>query len=255
MKVPNYTTKAINDSGLLKSKLEQYTETLSVLSDVIIKQGDYASTSRINPYWVEYHFFYMRLSTAIKKAFKMVTNLQIDLVGFYECQKDKPVGRVLLEIKTRRKPLTGQYLMYRQGGIWFNLELQESHDHSLIYQFTKDENLYRLVVEKDKSSAHIELVETNSADLHISVVKNIKIKQMWDEIIDNYTENFAKISKAIKQDNSPYPNCLLSNGIMWDIYDYFSSENNHSRAISIAKLNNTYLDVWRGIPGGEKDED
>jgi len=83
-------------------------------------------------------------------------------------------------------------------------------------------------------------------------LQNIKLDELWGEVSASYIENFKEISLRIKQDCLPYPNSLLANGIMWDIYDYYEQENNHQKAIEIAKLNNTYLDVWREIPEDEE---
>ena len=155
----------------------------------------------------------------------------------------------MLEIKTRRKPLTGQYLMYREGLVWYNLELKADQDSTVIYQFTKDNNSYSLILEKDKLRARIELLKSNSqGEKALSNLQDIKLDQFWSEVIANYIENFKTISLRIKQDNLLYPNSILSNGIMWDIHDFYEQENNKQRAIEIAELNNTYRDIWREIP-------
>ena len=77
----------------------------------------------------------------------------------------------------------------------------------------------------------------------------------FEELISDYIKHFNEISLRIEQDNLPYSNRLLSNGIVWDICGYYEKKDNHQKAIEIAKLNNTYLDVWREIPEEEEDDE
>lgn len=242
------------NDGLLKIKWGEYVESLNLLLRDGAENKVYLEVNKINRYWIEYHFFYMQLSKSIKKTFKSLKEL--DLIGSYEVKKSKLIGKVLLEIKTRRKPLTGQYLMYKEGFIWYNLELEETQKSFSSYQFRKNKNLYRLIVDNEKSIARIELRETDSySEKYISILRNIKLRKMWAEVIANYIGNFDKISLRIKQYCSPYSNRISSNSIMWDIYEYYKQENNPQRANEIAKLNNTYLDVWRVIPETDEEGD
>lgn len=76
-----------------------------------------------------------------------------------------------------------------------------------------------------------------------------------EELISDYVNHFNEISLRIKQDNLPTPNTFLSNGIMWEICGYYEKNGEHQKAIEIAKLNNTYLDVWREIPEDDEEND
>jgi hypothetical protein len=69
-----------------------------------------------------------------------------------------------------------------------------------------------------------------------------------EELISNYIKHFKEISIRIKQDFSSVPNTRVSNGLMWNISNYYEQKSNHQKANEIAKLNNTYLDIWREIP-------
>ena len=243
-----YNEDNYHNGGLIKKNWHKHIENLNQLL-VDDENSVYLEVNKLNPYCMEYHFFYMQLSKSIKKAFKKIKELELDLIGSYELNKNKLTGRILLEIKTRRKPLSGQYLFYREGFVWFDLEPIEVNDNFSIFQFIKDKNLYNLILGGKKLVARIELTKSSpySAE-YISVLQNIKLDQMWKEVIASYVRNFDEITLLIKQDSVPYPNRLLSNGILWDIHDFYVQENKHQKAIEIAKLNNTYLDVWREIP-------
>jgi hypothetical protein len=61
----------------------------------------------------------------------------------------------------------------------------------------------------------------------------------------------------MKQDFSLKPNTFLANGFMWNVCHYFEEKGNTLKENEIAKLNNTYLDIWREIPrkkDGENEE-
>ena len=75
-----------------------------------------------------------------------------------------------------------------------------------------------------------------------------------EELISNYIEHFKEISNRIKQDFASSLNTLLSNGLMWSIYDYYEQNDNPQKANEIAKLNNNYLNIWREIPEHEEEE-
>lgn len=250
-----YNEGNYHDGGFLKIKWKEYVESLNRLLDGTAEHIVYGETNKINPYWMEYHFFYMHLSKSIKNALRNIKELKLDLIGSYEFKKNKLIGRVLLEFKTRRKPLTGQYLMYREGFVWYNLEPKEMQDSFSVYQFTKDKEQYNLILEKEKLTARIELIQSNPyIEKSISVLQNIQLDQVWNEVIANYIGNFKEISLRIKQDSLQYGNGLISNGVLWDIFDYYEQESNYSKATKIAKLNNTHLEVWSEIPEDDEKE-
>ena len=132
-----YNEDNYQNGGLLKKKWEHYIESLNLLLDGTDEHKVYVEVNKINHYWMEYHFFYMQLSKSFKKSFKKIKELELDLIGSYEYNKNKLTGKILLEIKTRRKPLSGQYLFYREGFVWFDLEPIEVNDNFSIFQFYK----------------------------------------------------------------------------------------------------------------------
>ena len=76
-----------------------------------------------------------------------------------------------------------------------------------------------------------------------------------EELISNYINHFKEISTTIEQDFLTSSNSLVSNGLMWAICDYYEQKGNPQKANEIAKLNNTYLNIWREIPENEDEED
>ena len=75
-----------------------------------------------------------------------------------------------------------------------------------------------------------------------------------EELIGNYIKHFKEISKRMEQDFSSSTNTLVSNGLMWAICDYYEQNGNPQKANKIAKLNNSYLNIWREIPENEVEE-
>ena len=233
---------------MLEKKWNEHIEDLNHFL-VNTENSVYMEVNKLNPYWMEYHFFYMQVSKSIIKAFKTLKELKLDLTGEYKYEKNKLRGKVLLELKTRRKPLSGQYLMCKEAFVKYNLDLKELQDYLSIYHFNKDKNLYRLILEKDKLSARIEMLNSHPyAEKTYTILQDIKLDQFWSELTASYINNLKSISLRIKQDYLPRPNTRLSNGILWDIYDFFRKENNHLKAIKIAKLNNLYTNIWKEIP-------
>jgi len=244
-----YNENNYYDSDCLKKKWENY---ISRQQSNSRNTNNYNIEDSKSSYWTGYHFFYLQLSKQIRKEFDNKKTIETDILGTYSFNKNKLIGKLKLEVKTRRKPLTGQYLLFRDLSVWFNLEPKESKENTEIYQFIKNKNIYNLIIEKENSIAKIELFELNSySENYIIDFKKVEIEKIWQEIIDNYTKNFEVISLSIKQSFCMVPEVNLSNGVMWDFYEYFKTTNNQKKAIDIIRLNNSHSNVWRKIPEHE----
>lgn len=131
------------------------------------------------------------------------------------------------------------------------------HDGGLLkkkwYEYI--EFLNGMIKRNPNESANYEVNKLNPywMELHFFYRQVSKIF-ISEELISNYIKHFKEISMRIKQDFSSRPNTLVSNGLMWDISNYYEQKGNHQKANEIAKLNNTYLDIWREIPENEEEE-
>jgi len=241
-----YNENNYYDSDRLKKKWENY---ISRQQSNSRNTNNYNIEDSKSSYWTGYHFFYLQLSKQIRKEFDNKKIIETDILGTYSFYKNKLIGKLKLEVKTRRKPLTGQYLLFRDLSVWFNLEPKESKENTEIYQFIKNKNIYNLIIEKENSIAKIELFELNSySENYIIDFKKAELDIVWQELIDDYIKNFENISSSIKQTFSMVPDVNLSNGVMWDFCEYFKSTNNEKKAINIIRLNNAHPNVWRIIP-------
>jgi hypothetical protein len=241
-----YNENNYYDSDRLKKKWENY---ISRQQSNSRNTNNYNIEDSKSSYWTGYHFFYLQLSKQIRKEFDNKKIIETDILGTYSFNKNKLIGKLKLEVKTRRKPLTGQYLLFRDLSVWFNLEPKESKENTEIYQFIKNKNIYNLIIEKENSIAKIELFELNSySENYIIDFKKAELDIVWQELIDDYIKNFENISSSIKQTFSMVPDVNLSNGVMWDFCEYFKSTNNEKKAINIIRLNNAHPNVWRIIP-------
>ena len=194
--------------------------------------------------------------------------------------KEKPTGAmgIGLEDFTYRDS-EGCYFSGK-GVLWmFDLLLQWFSDKEFaqfLYEKSKiynETNYHDGGLLKTNWEKHVETLNLflNSNPEHKVYVEVNKINPYWkeyhffygqlskifmnEELISDYIKHFNEISLRIEQDNLPYSNRLLSNGIVWDICGYYEKKDNHQKAIEIAKLNNTYLDVWREIPEEEEDDE
>lgn len=117
------------------------------------------------------------------------------------------------------------------------------------------ELLDRMIKKNPNESTSYEVNKLNPywMELHFfySQVSKVFINE---ELIGNYTKNFKEISMRIEKDFSSNHNSLVSNGLMWNICDYYEDNGDQQKANEIAKLNNSYLNIWREIPENE-DED
>jgi hypothetical protein len=242
----NYHELTYYSNNILRTKWLDHLKIENHIS-IVTKNID-PKQAEVNSYWTDYHFFYMTLSKHIIQELQKKKN-DFNIIGSYTVNKNKLFGNILLEIKTRRKPLTGQYLMYREAFVWYNLELKELTKNTSIYQFSKDNNLYNLIVDQNASKARIELSESlSNEENNTRPISKIDLENIWSKIIDDYTINLSKISSAIRVTTATFSNERITNGVMRDIYEYYIQQKEYNKAKTIAELNNTHLDVWAEIP-------
>jgi hypothetical protein len=112
-----------------------------------------------------------------------------------------------------------------------------------------------MIKRNPNKNAYFEVNKLNPywMELHFFYRKVSKIF-INEELINNYIEHFKEISVRIKQDFSSMPNTFVSNGLMWAICNYYEQKGNLSKANEMAKLNNTYLNIWREIPENDEEE-
>jgi hypothetical protein len=237
-KSKQYTESNYYNEGYLSRKWQEY---------LLVCKSSSAEDKKKASYWIDFHFFHMHLSKIITQAFKEKKDIEVDLVGSYTLIKNKLLGIKTLEVKTRRKPLTGQYLMDRERTVWYNLELTNSNEIQSTYQFFKNESLYNLHIEKE--TATIELKEQNAhAASFVKKIQEINLETIWSEVIEFYIYSFPKISAAFKESDLFNSNTQISNGIMWNIHDYYEEQGHELKAKDIARLNNKFREVWREMP-------
>lgn len=252
-----YNEENYLEGGLLKKNWQKHLE----LMDMMIKRSpdkkDSWESQKINPYWIDYHFFYSTLFKRFKKVTEKKVILELDLLGSYDFNKNKLTGKLALELKTRRKPLTGQYLSYKERFIWYNLEPKGSDEYFMTYEFIKDKNLYSLIVDKAEAKARIELIEGNSySEEYISLLNDINLDFPMAEMIDNYIGNFRNISIRVRQEYEPYEGKkTMANACIDIICGYLESKNDINRVKEFISLHNSYSDVWREIAEYGEDEE
>ncbi len=145
-----------------------------------------------------------------------------------------------MELKTRRKPLAGQYLFYKKESIWYTLKLTPSDAYFINYEFIKDKNLYRLTIDTVKAKARIELIENkpNKED-YISKPDDINLDFFMTELVNNYMWNFRKISMRTRQEQESYENKkTLANSCVEIICDYLENKNDIQKAKEFISLRN-----------------
>ncbi len=196
-----------------------------------------------------------------------------------EALKEKPTGSIGLDLKDFTYG-DSQYSYFGGKGVlwvfdqlieWFNdidfvLFLYENskkyneanyHESGLLRKKWDDyiELLNGIIEREPSDSVNYEMNKLNPywMELHFFYRQVSKVF-ITEELISNYTKHFKEISTRIKQDFSSRPNTLVSNGLMWAIYEFYEQKGNPQMANEIAKLNNTFLDIWREIPEDEEEE-
>ena len=106
-----------------------------------------------------------------------------------------------------------------------------------------------MIKRKPNERTHYEVNKLNPywMELHFfySQVSRVFINE---DLISNYINHFNEISLRIEKGFSTRPDTLLSNGLMRTIKVYYKKKGNPEKANELAKLNNTYLNIWREIP-------
>jgi len=208
----------------------------------------------ISKYWIDYHFFYLRLFEITKNIIREKQSFELNIAGQYEVKKNKLTGKIDLEIKTRRKPLTGQYLLYRILPEWYDLQKIESGEFEDRYSFNKNGNSYALMMNKKENIAVIEPIKIdNVKENYKQSVLALNTDEIMQQLISDYVPNIEKITARYKiEQDAISNNQLVSNGCLFDIAEYYYSINDIKKANEIAVLNNKHSKVWREM--GEYDE-
>lgn len=193
--------------------------------------------------------------------------------------KEKKSGSMGIDLEGFTYPDSGTSYYSGKGVLWvFTVLIQWFNDIEFVqflYESSKkynEDNYHDGGLLKKKWHEHVELLNemikgnpNESANYEVN-----KLNPYWmelhffyrqvskifisEELINNYIKHFKEISVRIKQDISSRPNTLVSNGLMWDISNYYEQKGNHQKANEIAKLNNTHSDIWREIPENEEEE-
>lgn len=211
-------------------------------------QPQHEQTIRINgssPYWIDYHLFYSTLLRRFKEAIKVERISKIKFEGLYKLFKNKLIGEIELEIKKRRKPLEGKYLLFRKESVWYNLiELGEDTEE---YKFEKDGEKYLLKTNRINSSAAIKLIQSSS----LSINGNINnVESLFIEIAESYIANIEGVARGSMIYNRAYNllNYKHNNSCLWDIASYYEEKGEYSNANMIAKINNKHKSIWTEMP-------
>lgn len=233
------------ESGLLKAKR---IEDLQSIDRMIIRnpqQRNYYEELKCNSYWMDYHFLYQHLISSIKKHITEQRLEKMDIVGSYELDKNKLTGTVDLEIKTRRKPLTGKYLLFRQENIWYNLEPIKYDELDEVYKFTKDNRHYLLSLNRRNFEATINLVgqDLNRANDKINVA-NFDLDSIMREMMNDYVSNFKSISERTRKNLKAFDSKPMGNSCVVCIADHYYEIGELEKFNEVCKLNNSYSDVW-----------
>lgn len=166
-----------------------------------------------------------------------------------------------------------------KGILWvFNLLIQWFNDIDFVqflYEHSKkynENNYFNSGLLKEKWNEYIELLNQmmKRNRCENSIYENNKRNPFWmelhffyrqvskiflsEELISNYISHFKEISERVKQDFPNNSTTLLSNGLMWVITEHYEQKGNPQKANEIAKLNNSYPNIWREIPENGNEE-
>jgi hypothetical protein len=143
-------------------------------------------------YWVEYHFFFSRLIECLLKSIendlKLKMELTIDFEGQYSFIKGfLKSDNLSLEIKTRRKPGVGKYLLLRNKKIHYNLiEIENNH-----FVFESAGRKYSI----NLNDSLCEIKKMGSTTIDVNSIKTIDTRQnVIIDLIENYCLHFNKIT-------------------------------------------------------------
>jgi hypothetical protein len=244
-----YNELNYHDTGLLPIKWREHLRLIEWMNEQKRTTKAQYLNYTINPFWIDYHFFYFYLFNIVKILIKEKQSFQRNIAGQYNVEKNKLIAEITLEIKTRRKPLTGQYLLYRNFSEWYDLQKTESNEFEDKYIFKKDSDSYNLVLNKKENKATIEVIEIDKVkEIYKRCVLMINEDEIMQKLISDYVSNVEKISTRYKIEQAAicYSELAL-NACLLDIADYYSSKNNIQKANEIVDLNNKYSEVWKLI--------
>jgi hypothetical protein len=237
------------DSGMLPARWKEHLSQIDWMNEQKkVTKAQYINYT-VSKYWIDYHFLYLRLFAILKNLIKEKQLLELDITGQYKTEKNKLIGKINLEIKTRRKPLTGQYLLYRNAPDWYDLQKIESSELEDNYAFKKYNDTYSLVLDKKENVAVIKVVESDTTkEIYKQSILTFNPDEIIQKLISDYVPNIDEISARYKIEQDALSNSeLVSNGCLYDIIEYYHSKGHIRKANEIVELNNKYSDVWRHI--------
>lgn len=248
-KSKKYNESNYHESPVLKKKWKEYQDSMELMIKTNPENKDTWKSNQINPYWLEYHFFFIIISQKLKEAAKQNKILKTDFTGTYSINRNRMFGEIELEIKKRRKPLTGEYLLHRENSIWYNLEPISIGQNLSIYEFTKDKNIYSLQVDTTTNKAEIKSnTPTKPVKQPRISTSDKEIHTITHDLSVNYIRNFKNISLRIKEDTSLMVNgTKLSNRVILEIIDFYMQNKLKHKADEIINLNNSFSNIWTNI--------
>jgi hypothetical protein len=242
-----YNELNYHDAGLLPKKWSEYLSQIEWMNEHNRVTKAQNLNHIANPFWIDYHFFYLKIFEITKSFAKKKQLFQLNLTGKYNVMKNKLIGEITLEIKSRRKPLTGQYLLYRNLPQWYDLQKTESNEFEDNYSFKKDGDNYKLVLNKRENGAMIEVVQKDEEkENYKQSILMINEDEIMHKLISDYISNIEKIFARYKiEQDAISSNQLVSNACLFDIAEYYSLKDNIQKANEIVTLNNKYDNIWR----------
>jgi len=248
-KSKKYNESNYHESHVLKKNWKEYQDSMELMIKTNPENKDTWKSNQINPYWLEYHFFFTTISQKLKEANKQNKILKTDFTGTYSINKNRMRGEIELEIKKRRKPLTGEYLLHRENSIWFNLEPINIGQNLSVYEFTKDKNIYTLQVDTTINKAEIKSnTPTKPVKEPHETTSNKEIYAITNDLSVNYISNFKNISLRIREDTSLMVNgTTIINRVILDIIDFYIENKLKHKADEIITLNNSFSNIWTNI--------
>jgi hypothetical protein len=129
------------------------------------------------------------------------------------------------------------------------------HNSGLLKQKWKEYNelINKMIKRNPLESSRYEVNKLNPywMELHFFYRQVSKIF-INEELISKYINHFKEISERVKQDVLSNSTTRLSNGLMWAISEHYEQNGNPQKADEIAKLNNSYPNIWREIPQNQR---
>ena len=236
-------SKNYNESNYFSSQKQkkERIEYIEMINRMILRgeEVEYYQAKLYSPFWLEVHFFYMTLMKLFVKKQSEIDLLKFNIVGKYKFEKNKLFKEdIVLEIKNRRSPRTGNYLSVKSAQklnrVWFDMDLI-SNINEIHYQFKKNSCHYILKVHFNE--AIIDIISDNTTNEELKLI-NTDIDEVVREMVNNYINNFETISKIVLMDFGQ----KLANGFISFASSYFDEEDELMK--SLIELNDKHSESW-----------